>query len=220
MNNIKKLLLFMVFFGQLLAYAGNIADPCRKKSGLSLLSSLVLEKNAKKVSTLLKDNPQWITDENFVTSVFAALIELDDEAILRDFANNFSGEDLTTMRIAPELFSSPLLVYASALGRINAVKILLEKDVALEEKNKFDRTACWEALEGGHAQVVEVLLLKKANFKHRDRNGRTGIMAYSTISGVPARLKEVFGVFQKLRILLSDEDLKRAQQFGFFVDQK
>ena len=88
---------------------------------------------------------------------------------------------------------SPLMA-ASFYKKADVVKLLLEKDAAVNIQDKYGKTALMQASAMGAEDVVSLLLTYGANPNLQDRNGRTALMeAYSKNQAKVAEMLKAAG---------------------------
>lgn len=68
------------------------------------------------------------------------------------------------------------LIYASMLGHIDMIRLLLEKGAGIEESMFGERKPLHVACLNGQKEAVEVLLENKANIESKDAGGKTALI--------------------------------------------
>lgn len=71
---------------------------------------------------------------------------------------------------------APFLGAASS-GRTEIVKLMLSKDISIEEVDGFGQTALVLAAANGRLDTVQELLSRKANIEHRTNEGKTPLLS-------------------------------------------
>jgi ankyrin repeat protein len=101
---------------------------------------------------------------------FAKAIENDDLSMVKWF---ISRRLVDVNARLPCKSRPPALVLAARNGRKKIVRILLRAYARVDKGDKRGRTACHAAVEGGHSDVLALLLARQPNLAAVDVDGRT-----------------------------------------------
>jgi ankyrin repeat protein len=115
------------------------------------------------------------------------------------------------------------LMYAAGFNMIEAVALLIDMDVAIDDVNKFGHTAFTWACTGGHTDVVKLLLFKGCNINHITDEGRGGLhyaCLYVKARTVKALVDFLFERFATFRLKHTQKkfDYTRWSKYATFMD--
>ena len=105
-------------------------------------------------SPLKKQEIQELLDKKFMAVCSSELVNLME--LQRLLAK---GADINTTNI----WGSTCLMEAARKGDIKVSKFLVDNNVDVDKKNRYDRTALQIALDNGHKDVVSLLLGSDSN---------------------------------------------------------
>jgi ankyrin repeat protein len=101
---------------------------------------------------------------------FATAIETGDSSTLELLISNGSVD--VNARL-PRLFQPPALVLAADCGQKDFVDILLRANARIDDSDERGSTACHAAAQGGHHDVLALLLARQPNLAAVDAAGET-----------------------------------------------
>ena len=148
----------------------------RNIQAMTPLFTAISKNNKKIIDELLKSgaDPNIEVHDNLPNTPFTYIIEKDCYDILKIFLK------IPKINVKPKNNYAPLN-YAAKQGKLEAVKILLDfKNIDINFKGYFNRTALHEACLNGHDKIVkeilEFALMKNKQINLYDEKGRTPLI--------------------------------------------
>ncbi len=127
-----------------------------------------------------KDESETISREEAIESLLEKQIDLNAEGVLTFMiADRLDVVDLMLIAgINPNaiVMEAPLLVWASSMGKTEAVRLLLRHGARVNIRDKGVSPLMIAAMEG-HEHVVSELLAHNANIDLQNENGMTALMS-------------------------------------------